>query len=328
MTENEFILQDRLGVIRDTINKFGEENFYISFSGGKDSTVVHHLVDMALPGNKIPRVFANTGIEYNAIVEFVREIEKEDKRFVMIQPSKSIKKTLEEKGYPFKSKKFSDVYHTYMNHQQEVRELIEKLNAEPSLKYDYDFVHNLPKNTKFVIKEYFGLREDKDHIYQYQPCPSVLRHMFYEDHNISDKCCTEMKEKPLDKWARENNKPHRILGLMRSEGGRRHYTKCKAFKGDKLSFHPLAIVTKEWEEWFIKEHDVKLCKLYYEPYNFERTGCKGCPFSLELSEQLAVMDRCGMGNERRQCEYIWKPVYEEYRRIGYRLKREEQTKLF
>ena len=76
MTENEFILQDRLGVIRDTINKYGEENFYISFSGGKDSTVVHHLVDMALPDNKIPRVFSNTGIEYNAIVEFVRERER------------------------------------------------------------------------------------------------------------------------------------------------------------------------------------------------------------------------------------------------------------
>lgn len=77
MTENEFLLQDRLGVIRDTINKYGEENFYISFSGGKDSTVVHHLVDMALPGNKIPRVFINTGIEYNMIVEFVRERERE-----------------------------------------------------------------------------------------------------------------------------------------------------------------------------------------------------------------------------------------------------------
>lgn len=36
MNENEFILQDRLGVIRDTIHKYGEENFYISFSGGKD----------------------------------------------------------------------------------------------------------------------------------------------------------------------------------------------------------------------------------------------------------------------------------------------------
>lgn len=76
MKENEFLLQDRLGVIRDTINKYGEDNFYISFSGGKDSTVVHHLVDMALPGNKIPRVFSNTGIEYNAIVEFVRERER------------------------------------------------------------------------------------------------------------------------------------------------------------------------------------------------------------------------------------------------------------
>lgn len=53
MTENEFILQDRLGVIRDTINKYGEENFYLSFSGGKDSTVVHHLVDKALCEQKI-----------------------------------------------------------------------------------------------------------------------------------------------------------------------------------------------------------------------------------------------------------------------------------
>lgn len=77
MTEEEFLLQDRLNVIRDTINKYGEENFYLSFSGGKDSTVVHHLLDMALPENKIPRVFSNTGIEYNAIVEFVRERERE-----------------------------------------------------------------------------------------------------------------------------------------------------------------------------------------------------------------------------------------------------------
>ena len=76
MTENEFILQDRLNVIRDTIAKYGEENFYISFSGGKDSTVLHHLIDMAIPGNKIPRVFDDTGIEYNLVREFVRERER------------------------------------------------------------------------------------------------------------------------------------------------------------------------------------------------------------------------------------------------------------
>jgi hypothetical protein len=27
--------------------------------------------------------------------------------------------------------------------------------------------------------------------------------------------------------------------------------------------------------------------------------------------------------ERKQCEYIWKPVYEEYRRLGYRLRKDE-----
>ena len=77
MTENEFILEDRLAKIRSTIEKYGEENFYLSFSGGKDSTVLSALLDMSCPGNKIPRVYANTGIEYWLILEFVeRERER------------------------------------------------------------------------------------------------------------------------------------------------------------------------------------------------------------------------------------------------------------
>ena len=73
MTDNEFLMEDRLQKIRSVINKYGEENFYVSFSGGKDSTVLSALIDLALPGNKIPRVFANTGIEYKLIVEFVQK---------------------------------------------------------------------------------------------------------------------------------------------------------------------------------------------------------------------------------------------------------------
>ena len=49
LTENDFILFDRIEVIRKTIEKYGEENFYISFSGGKDSTTLHYLIDEALP---------------------------------------------------------------------------------------------------------------------------------------------------------------------------------------------------------------------------------------------------------------------------------------
>ena len=77
MTENEFLLQDRITKIQSVIGKYGEENFYLSFSGGKDSTVLSALIDMALPNNKIPRVYANTGIEYRLILDFVeRERER------------------------------------------------------------------------------------------------------------------------------------------------------------------------------------------------------------------------------------------------------------
>ena len=102
--DNELLLVDRIGVIRDTITKYGESNFYLSFSGGKDSTILHYLLDMALPNNRIPRVFINTGIEYNLIVDFVKGLAEKDDRFVILKPTQPIKPLLEKYGYPFKSK--------------------------------------------------------------------------------------------------------------------------------------------------------------------------------------------------------------------------------
>lgn len=29
--------------------------------------------------------------------------------------------------------------------------------------------------------------------------------------------------------------------------------------------------------------------LYYPPFNFKRTGCRGCPYALELQKQLEIM---------------------------------------
>lgn len=72
MTENEFMLSDRITKIKSMNDLYDlEHNAYISFSGGKDSTVLSHLIDEALPDNKIPRVYLNTGIEYKDIVAFV-----------------------------------------------------------------------------------------------------------------------------------------------------------------------------------------------------------------------------------------------------------------
>lgn len=298
MTDNEFLLQDRLQKIRQIINKYGEENFYISFSGGKDSTVLSALVDMACPENKIPRVYSDTGIELNMVRDFVKRERERDSRIIIIKPAVPIKRMLEEKGYPFKSKGHSVIVERYKR--------IGKSKG---------------------VLQYLGERTDKEPWSPLASCPKILKYQFTPEFkmNISDKCCEELKEKPLDAWKKENNKQIAIIGIMKSEGGRRSNAVCLAFVGKKLSaFQPMAPVTKDWEEWFIGKYNVDICDIYKEPYNFPRTGCKGCPFARNLQHELDTLEKF-FPNERKQCEAIWKPVYEEYRRIGYRLRKEEKA---
>jgi len=290
MTDNEFLLEDRLQKIRQVIRKYGEENFYISFSGGKDSTVLSALIDMALPENKIPRVYANTGIELNMIRDFVYEMQKTDNRIIIVKPLIPIKPMLEQEGYPFKSKVHAHCVNLYQ----------------------------IGSDNKMVLG-YLGKRPETWHS---RTCPKILRYQFTEqnDLRISDKCCIRLKEEPLINYGKTNNKKIAILGTMRAEEGRRSNLQCLLFEGNKLKkFQPLAPVTKKWENWFIVEYDIEICDIYKPPYNFDRTGCKGCPFALHLQHELDVLEAF-FPNERKQCEIIWKPVYEEYRRIGYRLK--------
>lgn len=294
MSDNELLLQDRLTKIQSVINKYGEDNFYISFSGGKDSTVLSALIDLALPDNKIPRVYANTGIELNMIRDFVLDMQKEDDRVVVIKPSVPIKQMLEKEGYPFKSKIHSHVVDLYQR-----------------------------KSDNKMILGYIGKRPEHWHT---RTCPKKLEFHFTPENQlrISDKCCLRLKEEPLIKYAKEHNKTTAIIGTMREEGGRRTKINCLQMSGKKLKkFQPLAPITKEWEEWFINEYKVKICDIYMPPYDFKRTGCKGCPFAINIRQELDTLEKF-FPEERKQCEIIWKPVYDEYRRIGYRLKKNEQ----
>ena len=156
-------------------------------------------------------------------------------------------------------------------------------------------------------------------------CPKILRYLFTDQSalpfTVSDKCCKILKEKPLDDFALENNKSVAIVGLVGGEGGRRDYfvKNCLSKLKNSIKFYPLKVVDKNWEDWFINRYDVKLCKLYYAPYNLKRTGCRGCPFDKFLQKDLGMLAKY-FPLERNQCELIWKPVYDEYRRIGYRLK--------
>ena len=296
--DEELLLFDRIEIIKATNQKYDlEHNAYLSFSGGKDSTILHHLLDMALPDKRIPRVYINTGIEYQSIANFVKKLAEKDDRIIIIQPSKPIKQTLETYGYPFKSKE----------HSLRVNQFNKGMNSNYIKKYISGYDHKGKKST-FV-------------------CPKILLYQFNErgKYNYSNRCCFELKKKPAHKWAKENNKKIVITGMRAEEGGNRKRLGCITDNGTK--FHPLIKVDDSWENWFIERERLELSELYYPPFNFKRTGCKGCPYSLDLEEQLELMEKY-LPNERKQCEIIWKPIYEEYRRLGYRLKKVEQIKLF
>ena len=294
--DNNFILEDRLQKIRQVINSHGENLFYIAFSGGRDSCVLSKLVDLAIPNNKIPRVYVNTGIELNLMIDFVKELQKEDDR-IIIQPKLPIKKMLEENGYPFKSKMHSNFVDKYQRKGFEYKSVRAYTEQELTL-----------NNTKM-----------------FRPCPKKLKYQFTPDFNlrVSDKCCLKLKEEPMKQWAKDNGRKYPIMGIMASEGGRRYKAQCLVVKSGYIkAFQPMAPLSNDWENWFINEYNIKLCKLYYSPYNFTRTGCKGCPFALDLEKELDILEQY-FPNERKQCEIIWKPVYDEYRRINYRLKGEK-----
>lgn len=288
MTENEFLLADRITKIKSINEQYDlEHNAYISFSGGKDSTVLSHLLDEALPGNHIPRVFINTGIEYKMLVAFVEREREKDCRVQIINPSKNIRQILEQYGYPFKSKEHSLYVSVYQN--SGVTKTVNRYLNRPDKRFS---------------------------------CPDLFKYQFSKtfDIKVSNKCCYKLKKDVVAKWSKDNLRPITITGMRANEGGTRGMIKgCTIFSGNSLKkFHPLLPVGDSFVEWYIQKQNIKLCELYYEPYNFKRTGCKGCPYSLDLQNQLYVM-ACYLPEERKQCELIWGKIYEEYRRIGYRL---------
>jgi len=289
MNEFEFILEDRIAKIQAINKQYDlENNSYISFSGGKDSCVLSELIDIALPNNNIPRVYANTGIEYLLIQNYVRDRERADKRFVILNQTRNIRKTLNEYGYPFKSKE----------HSLRVEQFNKGMNSNWIKRYISGYEHN-GKLTTFR-------------------CPDCLKYQFEEKgkYNYSSQCCYKLKKSLMHKYQKENNLKMVVTGMRNDEGGNRARLTCLTDKETK--FHPLIVVNEEWEEWFINKYNVKLCELYYPPYNFKRTGCVGCPYSLQLQKNLLTLKKL-LPNEYKRAINLWKPVYDEYVRIGYRL---------
>ena len=149
-----------------------EGQVYVSFSGGKDSTVLKHIVDSMY--DDVPALFVNTGLEYPEIQKFAMS----QPNVVTVRPEMRFDEVIKKYGYPVVSKEVS----------LKVSETRKCPNGYASQSFD----SNSPK-----IQRY-GSRFDL----------SRYKYLLDSPFEISHKCCNVMKksrQRNLKKTQAENH---------------------------------------------------------------------------------------------------------------------------
>ena len=222
-------------------------NVYISFSGGKDSTVLLNIVRSLYP--KVPAVFVNTGLEYPEIVKFVKTIDD----VVWLRPKMNFKDVLEKYGYPVVSKETSQKIYDIRNTKSE------KTRNRRLYGDDKGNMGKLSNRWRFLINAPFL---------------------------ISSKCCDVLKKRPSKLYEKETgNKPY--LGLMASDSrGRRNVylqSGCNNFNSNRPVSNPLMVWLEKdiWE--YIKKYNIPYSGIY-DMGRYRGTGCMFCMFGLHLEK--------------------------------------------
>ena len=220
--------------IREWISEYGEDGVYISFSGGKDSTVLLHLVRELYPN--VRAMFVDTGLEYPEIREFVKTFDNVD----IVRPKMNFKQVIEKYGYPFISKEVSkNVY--YAKRSLERGEL--------------GGVH---------LKKLLGTMTDKDGN-KSKFCTEKYKFLLEAPFSISSNCCDVMKKAPAHAYEKATGRV-KITGQMAEESMLRT-TKwlqygCNGFDMKRPVSNPLSFWTEQDILRYIKENKIEICNVY------------------------------------------------------------------
>lgn len=213
----------------------------VSFSGGKDSTVLLDIVRNRCGYKDVPAVFADTGLEYPEIREFVKGFENVE----WLKPEMNFKKIIETYGYPFISKEVSKRVHdinTYIKNGGAKEkcyawELFNNQACVPGTDRLNPF--NIPK-WKFLIEE-----------------PVIYK--------FSHRCCDEMKKKPMHKYSKRTGRVN-ITAQMACESRLRTQkwmqNGCNAFEIKNPISNPMAFWTEQDVLQYIKKYNIPICSVY------------------------------------------------------------------
>lgn len=202
---------------------------YVSFSGGKDSTVLKHIVDSM--GLGIPSVFVNTGLEFPEIQRFAMS----QPNVTTIRPKMMFTEVVKKYGYPIISKEVS----------QCIKEARGKVDG-------------------FQYRKLFGLRKNEDGT---DSTWNLERYKWLYDapFNMSPKCCDVMKKSPAKKYEKETGRKP-IIATMADES-RLRKTKwmqqgCNSFDSKRPISRPMSFWTEQDVLHYIKKYDVPYCSVY------------------------------------------------------------------
>lgn len=298
-------------------------NVEVSVSGGSDSDIMLDLLIRTGNKNEMKFIWFNTGLEYKATRNHISFLEnKYDIQIERIIPEKSIVMSCREYGTPFLNKAVSELIERLQKNgfeweDDEYENLIKKYpNCMSSLKW---WCNNYPDGSRFNIAYHKYLKE-----FMMDNNPEF---------NISNKCCTYAKKKVYLDYVRENNCDLDCSGVRKAERGIRSsaYKDCfsksekkSSISGGVARFRPIFWFTDEDKKEYEVAYDVTHSECYTE-YGMKRTGCAGCPFNLDLEDDLEILQK-HEPTLYKACWNVFRNSY-EYRRKYYEYRFEKKRQL-
>lgn len=212
-------------------------NVYVSFSGGKDSTVLLDIVRQMYPD--VPAVFVDTGLEYPEIREFVKTFDN----VTWLKPKMNFRQVIEKYGYPIISKDVAQCLYdvTIQAQRNECNKRETKLwNRAFNPESEY-------------AKKYQGFSRAK---YDFLNDAPFL---------ISHRCCDVIKKKPSKAYEKETSRKP-IMATMASESRLRTtqwlQDGCNAFEVKRPTSKPISFWTEQDILLYIKENHIPICSVY------------------------------------------------------------------
>ena len=218
-----------------------EGKVYVSFSGGKDSTVLLHLVRSLYP--EVPAVFVDTGLEYPEIREFVRTIDN----VTWLRPKMPFHKVIEKYGYPVISKQNAHGISIVQRGTYSQKGLAKLLHGKGR--------YQIAKKWQFLTKAPFKISERCCDIMKKNPMKAFVKET--NRHPI-------MGSMAIESRLREKSYIENGCNMLN--------------KGNEQS-KPLAFWKQEDIYKYLKANRVAYCKIYNNPH-ITRTGCMFCMFGI------------------------------------------------